>query len=951
MNIRFTSRCHRLFVQPQPGEAGAKTSQANTNASPTMKNRYFHALLATSLAVGTANAQTTTPPPLQEETVTLSTFTVNADKDSGYQASDTIVGGRLKTNLLKTPTDISVLTREFLDDLAVTDMAVAGNWLAGSDRTFPNDVGAATDFGAKTGFRSLGAGTDTRNGFRTDSTIEPYAVERMEGARGSNAILFGDAPSGGQTNFTTKMARFRDSTDLTLRAGSTGTRAVYVDFNRRLSPQLAARVNIVAQQSRNWLDRDLDDRYGITTAVTYRPWKNGELRFDGGFDYSKRTIQERFADQTSKWDGVTTVAAPLTANPAAATGVGRFTADKMVWIPALSHLFNFNGFGQTTGSALNLVDDTRRPVNFPVLQRREFFLAPPDEFLSVHTRTATLFFNQSFQNGISLEMAGGVSAVLRNNLSYNLGNIRRDVNQVLPRLPSDATSAPYQANPNFGKFYTEGTYAKGTNDQVGDYARTSLAYDFKRFRWFRQIMGVNASNRTTWFYPNNTQYGRTNGTNPDRRNGANQIVTWRYWDNPALPANWPAGATDGANIGTYLTRDQESWQRIQTLQFSTVGYYFDEKLSLVAGWRRDRFSSALRNIGTYNSVGEVATYTYDKPPIRYNSSQSIGLTFFPIKAVGVYANTGGGLQQGGSSSAFLPGRTVFFSHSKTWSGGLRMLLWDGKVVARIGGYDSKDRDRAVNLTLTNINAIWGAMGHPEKNIQSPFSSFADTLDYHGWGKEAEVTLNVTKKLRLTANVSLPRTQQVNARQGAIAYIGEHRQEWENAAKGLDVNGAPLTGTNAISPAGQTQIATQLPAVYDLITGAAEGRTLDGTHKYRANFFGVYELPGERIKGLSVGGGANLYGKRQIGNQPNQPFVYVYNEASYTASGFVAYKFRLRNKPVSLQLNVENLLDWNRPVYSSTTIYQKDTASPLVAYRNAYNYVAPRNFVLSMKFDL
>ena len=172
-------------------------------------------------------------------------------------------------------------------------------------------------------------------------------------------------------------------------------------------------------------------------------------------------------------------------------------------------------------------------------------------------------------------------------------------------------------------------------------------------------------------------------------------------------------------------------------------------------------------------------------------------------------------------------------------------------------------------------------------------------------------------------------------------------KWENAAKGLDINGSPLTGTNAISPASQASIANQLPAVYDLITGAAEGRTLDGTHKYRANFFGVLELPGEWIKGLSAGGGANLYGRRQIGNQPNQAYNYVYNEASYTASGFLAYKFKLRHKPVSVQLNVENLMDWNRPVCSSTTIYQKDTASPLATYRNAYNYVAPRNFVLTM----
>ncbi len=912
-------------------------------------------LAPAQVAVSSASGPDAAPvrTPAVGETVVLGTFTVNADNDVGYQAVDTIVGGRLKTNLMQTPTDVSVLTREFLDDLAITDLATAGNWLTGSEQTFPNDVANATDFGQMTKFRGLGTGVDTRNGFRADATMEAYGAERMEGARGSNAILFGTAPAGGQVNFTTKMARFRNVTTLTLRTDQFGTLATYLDFNRRISDKLAVRANAQLQRKKTWLDRGYDNRYGFAPAVTYRPWSGGEIRFDGQFDYARRSVQMRIGDQTSKWDGGTTLSAPLTANPAAATGLGRFTNDKMIWIPALGHTYNFRNFAQTTGSGVLLVDDPRRPDNFPILSRREFILAPPEDRLAVHTRTAALFFEQALAEGLTFEIAGSTSAVLRSNEQFNLNNVRRDVNRVLPALPTDPANAALQANPNFGQLYSESTYVFGSNDQVSNSTRAALAYDLKRFQWFHQLFGVSGSTLTNWFYPNTSQTGRTNGANPDRRNAANQLVTWRYWDHPTLRENWPTGTSDTYTIERYYTRDDSSWNVNQTLQFSTVGYFFGDKLSLIAGWRRDRFKSGGRVIGTYDTQGNIATYDYvtkEKAP-TFSNSQSLGLTYFPLKQVGIYANKGGGLQQGGSSSSFLPGRTVFFSHSKTWSGGLRFALAGGRIIGRIGAYDSKDQDRAVGVTKTNINAIWNAMGHPEKIIFSEFSTYADTLDYHGWGREAEVTLNVSKRVRLTANVSLPKARQVNARPGTVEYINRNRAEWENAAKGLDLAGKPLTGTAVISPASQVSIANNLPAVYDLITAAADQRNIDGVFKYRANVFGVAELPETWIKGVSVGGGANFYGKRQIGNQPDLAYDYVFNEASYTATAFASYRRKIGRTPTSFQINAENLFDWNRPVFSNTVVYQAATTAPKIAYRNAYNYYVPRNFTLTVKFDL
>ena len=79
-------------------------------------------------AVASLSAQTAppappaTPGPTATEAVELSPFTVNTSRDVGYQAENTLAGSRLNTSLRDTASSVSVFTREFLDDLAITDV-------------------------------------------------------------------------------------------------------------------------------------------------------------------------------------------------------------------------------------------------------------------------------------------------------------------------------------------------------------------------------------------------------------------------------------------------------------------------------------------------------------------------------------------------------------------------------------------------------------------------------------------------------------------------------------------------------------------------------------------------------------------------------------------------------------------------------------------------------------
>src|SRR5688500_4287189 len=61
----------------------------------------------------------------KEEPVILSIFQVRSDKDEGYRSTQTISGSRTFSDLRDTPNSISVLNREFLDDLIATKVADA----------------------------------------------------------------------------------------------------------------------------------------------------------------------------------------------------------------------------------------------------------------------------------------------------------------------------------------------------------------------------------------------------------------------------------------------------------------------------------------------------------------------------------------------------------------------------------------------------------------------------------------------------------------------------------------------------------------------------------------------------------------------------------------------------------------------------------------------------------
>ena len=249
-------------------------------------------------APATAAATDATP-------IELSPFTVTSAKDNGYLAAGTLAGSRLNTSLLDTPASISVMTRDFISDIAATSVTDALAYALNAERDTTDGTGNGTGSGdlplSIRGFTGASLG---RNYFQWGLESDTYNTERLDFSRGPNSILFGTGGPGGIINTTTKRALFgRSETQLAYRIGSWDDHRFTFDVSRQLHPKLAVRVNAVQHSAKSWRDFVSSDRSGAALAVTYRPFKHTEIRFDGEHGEFDRVLSNPYlpGDSVTPW--------------------------------------------------------------------------------------------------------------------------------------------------------------------------------------------------------------------------------------------------------------------------------------------------------------------------------------------------------------------------------------------------------------------------------------------------------------------------------------------------------------------------------------------------------------------------------------------------------------------------------------------------------------------------
>jgi hypothetical protein len=232
-------------------------------------------------------AQTVAPDttPKSEETLVLSPFEVNAEDDNGYQATQTLAGTRIRTDLKDVGSAITVVTKQFMQDIGATDNSsllqytpnaevagTRGTYAGLGNATSVDETNSLRQPGSNNRVRGLATADNTRDYFITDIPWDSYNVDRVDIQRGPNAILFGLGSPAGIVNASLNGASFRNQGNVTFRIGSYGSQRASLDVNQSLIKDvLAIRVDGLWDKQKYQQDPAYQDDKRVYAALRFDP--------------------------------------------------------------------------------------------------------------------------------------------------------------------------------------------------------------------------------------------------------------------------------------------------------------------------------------------------------------------------------------------------------------------------------------------------------------------------------------------------------------------------------------------------------------------------------------------------------------------------------------------------------------------------------------------------------
>lgn len=323
-------------------------------------------LLCASLAHGQAVAPATAAAPKPEEVLVLSPFVVTSEQDTGYAATDTLAGTRLRTNLGDLATSIQVVTKSLLQDTGSTnarDILVyttstevagsGGNFAAASTNATGSTNERANFRVPQTRIRGLAGADLTRDFFSTSIPFDAYNTDRVEINRGANAALFGLGSPAGIINNSLALAQQRNFGSASVQIGSYGSHRETFDLNMAPGAGLAVRAaGVYDDEKFRQMPAFARERRGYLAAL----WEPAFLQ--------KKGILSGSAVRANYESGRRNSNSPRTMTPG--ENISRwFSLGKPTWDPPTSNLTTAdrNIFSHTlTFTLATLWPDPNRPV-------------------------------------------------------------------------------------------------------------------------------------------------------------------------------------------------------------------------------------------------------------------------------------------------------------------------------------------------------------------------------------------------------------------------------------------------------------------------------------------------------------------------------------------------------------------------------------------------------------
>jgi catecholate siderophore receptor len=180
-------------------------------------------------------------------------------------AQRTRTATKTDTPLRDVPQAISVLPKQMMADLNITNMADVVRYVPG--------VGYAQGEGNRDTpvFRGNSSTSDFYvDGVRDDVQYyrDVYNLERVEVLKGPNAMIFGRGGVGGVINRVQRVADWSPAREVSLQVGSFTNRRLTADVNQPVSERVAIRLSAMYEQSDSYRSGVGLDRYGASPTLT-----------------------------------------------------------------------------------------------------------------------------------------------------------------------------------------------------------------------------------------------------------------------------------------------------------------------------------------------------------------------------------------------------------------------------------------------------------------------------------------------------------------------------------------------------------------------------------------------------------------------------------------------------------------------------------------------------------
>lgn len=256
-------------------------------------------------AATTAPAVTTQPAPAalstDEGVQALSPFEVTSERDYGYLKTNAVTATKIGMEIQNVPLNISVISREFLDDTnarSLTDLFRYQAAAAGDTR-FAMRVPAneATPQGGFT-MRGFSVNTLMRDGILRYSAYNLDNVERVEVVKGPASVFFGQGYPGGVINYVTKKASLtKIPTSFTYKFDDNGGNRLLLDNNTVLSKKAAFRIVGGWEDTTGERRYEFKKNFNITPSVVIVPFDNNKVKITLDYEY----LRERFNYNDYDW--------------------------------------------------------------------------------------------------------------------------------------------------------------------------------------------------------------------------------------------------------------------------------------------------------------------------------------------------------------------------------------------------------------------------------------------------------------------------------------------------------------------------------------------------------------------------------------------------------------------------------------------------------------------------